>query len=405
MRRTILCLAALAVVAACSDTRDSSGSEHTSGDEIASSPTVGSTTAALTHNSLEIYVIDVGQADATLIVGPGPDGERFTMLIDGGDYTSTSDGAAFVRPILEHAGVTYLDVVIATHYDGDHIGGFVNYGGGDSLLWTYADDQGQVVCEDAVLFPWVSVANPGPKSSDPSDLESEWHKCVKELTAKYGLQLIVVDDPEDIETQWELGGDYTATIVAGGGYVLGRNAQIPNVDRKNERSIAVLVSNGQGFDFLVTGDLIGQPAGRENAKLEGPLGRELQNRGIDVEVLRTGHHGAANATKKEFVEFIDPEVAIISVGNDNQHKHPRVRTHRTLDEVGVPWILQTEEGDPNEAHTFQASKQIIVNGTIHIHVTGNTYLIKSVGEESVHGGQPTEPLHLVCNETGCVEGS
>jgi competence protein ComEC len=406
MRGAVLYLIAVTALIGCGDTHKASGPEATSGGEIVARRAVGSTTTALTQNSLEIYVIDVGQGDSTLIVGPGPDEERFTMLIDAGNYTSGSNGAAFVRPILDFADVTYLDVVIATHFDADHIGGFVTSGSGDSLLWTYEEDEdGELVCEDTSLFPWASIANPGPNSTDPSNVEAEWHECVEDLTNKYGLQLIVVDGPDDIETQWDLGGGYTATIVAGGGYVLGKDEKVRYANSKNEHSIAVLVSNAQGFDFLVTGDLIGQSAGTENAKLEGPLGHELQNRGIDVEVLRTGHHGAANATKKEFVEFIDPVVAIISVGNNNNHEHPRVRTHRTLDQVGVPWILQTEKGHPNEAHNFQTSEQIVVNGTIHIRVTGNTYTIKSVGEESVHGGQPTETLNLVCDEDGCAEGS
>lgn len=376
---------------------------ETPGSESAAQATVAGTRAALSESALHIFIIDVGQGDATLIVGPGADEERFTMLIDAGNYPSTKNGAAFVGAILDYAEITYLDVVIATHFDADHIGGFVTYGSGDSLLWTFEEEHGERVCGDLPLFPWVSIANPGPGSTSPGPVEGEWHKCAVNLSAQYGVQFLVVDDDEDIETQWQLGGGYTATIVAGGGYVLGRSSKIPKVNTKNERSIAVLVSSPDGFDFLVTGDLIGQPAGNENARLEKPLGEALEARGIDIEVLRTGHHGAANATERNFVESIDPIVAVISVGNDNNHEHPRVRTHRTLDDLEGPWILQTEEGHPNEAHSFQNSEQIIVNGTIHIRVSGDSYVVESVGTQSAQGTQDTVPLHLVCDEDGCVD--
>ncbi len=122
MRGAVLYLIAVTALIGCGDTHKASGPEATSGGEIVARRAVGSTTTALTQNSLEIYVIDVGQGDSTLIVGPGPDEERFTMLIDAGNYTSGSNGAAFVRPILDFADVTYLDVVIATHFDADHIG-------------------------------------------------------------------------------------------------------------------------------------------------------------------------------------------------------------------------------------------------------------------------------------------
>ena len=56
-------------------------------------------------------------------------------------------------------------------------------------------------------------------------------------------------------------------------------------------SIAVLVSNRYGFDFLVTGDLTGVPDNgtREDARLEDALADALADT-VDLEVLRIGHH-------------------------------------------------------------------------------------------------------------------
>jgi competence protein ComEC len=66
--------------------------------------------------SLEIHAINVGQADATLIIAPS--GE--TLLIDSGDWTD--DGQTVIE-YLDHHDVDRVDHLVATHAHSDHIGG------------------------------------------------------------------------------------------------------------------------------------------------------------------------------------------------------------------------------------------------------------------------------------------
>ena len=77
---------------------------------------------------LELYFIDVGQGDGTLIVTPG----RRHLLVDGGwtrDYQPTGKNAAdFVDwKFYEDYGENEirLDCMIASHCDADHYGGFI----------------------------------------------------------------------------------------------------------------------------------------------------------------------------------------------------------------------------------------------------------------------------------------
>ncbi|MBP3544503.1 MAG: MBL fold metallo-hydrolase, partial [Lachnospiraceae bacterium] len=63
---------------------------------------------------LEVYFLDVGQGDATLIVC---DGEA--MLIDAGE----NDKGTLVQNHLMAAGIDSLRYMIGTHPDSDHIGG------------------------------------------------------------------------------------------------------------------------------------------------------------------------------------------------------------------------------------------------------------------------------------------
>ncbi|ELY49117.1 ComEC/Rec2 family competence protein [Natronorubrum bangense] len=65
---------------------------------------------------LEIHHIDVGQADATLLIEPS--GE--TMLIDSGDWRQGGTG---VIEYLKDQDIDRIDHLVATHGHADHIGG------------------------------------------------------------------------------------------------------------------------------------------------------------------------------------------------------------------------------------------------------------------------------------------
>ena len=419
MRSTLVCLAALATLAGCQKRiQVARQPEGTTGGEIiarrapvqprADMSTVESRTMALTHSELDIFVIDVGQGDSTLIVGPLDNGQRFTMLIDAGIGSS----ATTVEPLLEQLGVTELDVVVATHYDSDHVGGLTTVSG-QSVLWTTTRVDGALEsCTPRTLFPTVAIVDPGPTPGE-TNTESEWDQCTSELAGgSSGHEHIEVVNGDHIGRTFELGGSYVATIVAGGGYVLGTQGQIDHADSKNEMSVSIWLSNEEGFDFLVTGDLIGQPlesgSGPEDAALEAALGERLEAIGVDLEVLRTGHHGAGNATEASFVNKLQPEVAIISVGS-NTHGHPAKRTLSTLENNDVPLILQTGAGTPEESHAFEdcgdaldctQTLQVIVNGTIHIGVTDDVYFITALPPPSAPDVE-TLSLLLECDELGC----
>ena len=74
--------------------------------------------------NLEIHHIDVGQGDATLIVArevapfKGVVPVVRSALIDGGKVNQRQTVDSYITRT-----TTKLDVMVATHYDSDHIGG------------------------------------------------------------------------------------------------------------------------------------------------------------------------------------------------------------------------------------------------------------------------------------------
>lgn len=334
----------------------------------------GSETASSSQEELLIFVVNVGQGDATLVLGPEVNGDRVSLLIDAGRLDP--DGGLILSELLEEQGVTELDYLIVTHFDADHMGGLVHAYGSTSLIW----DKG---CAPQVYFPTQAIIDLG-ESDRTTESVAEYLNC-RDATQEFlseGYVVVGQKPHENISYGIALGGDYSAKIVAGNGYVIGREERVENVDTENEKSIAVLISNPDGFFFLVTGDLTGQAYGDEDAKVEIALGHAVMEISGAISVLRAGHHGSASASAPEFLQAIAPQVSIISVG-DNAYGHPHCQTLKVLAE-NSELVVQTEEGSPSGTC---ATGAVIAGGTVLIRVQGDVYTVLSAGRRDfLEGG-------------------
>jgi competence protein ComEC len=59
-------------------------------------------------------------------------------------------------------------------------------------------------------------------------------------------------------------------------------------------------------------------------------------------VLKVPHHGGDTSSSRAFLEAVDPQVAVISVGADNRFGHPAPQVLARYAELGVP-ALRTDE--------------------------------------------------------------
>ena len=359
---------------------------------------------AAANRTLAIYAIDVGQGDATLIVGPTIDQQQVSLLIDAGDFRpGKAPGADLVQRVLDLAHVDHIDYLVLTHYDADHMGGFIDSRTSHSLIWTLDDAD---TCTPTELFPRRAILDIGPPVKDAHLFaRRQWRHCVPQISASVNNHRhIEITAATDVQHTFDLGGGYTARTVAGRGFIFGHPDPIADADSPNEMSIAVLISSSDGFDFLVTGDLIGVPSdATENALLEDALADAIKA-DVDLDVLRVGHHGAANATSAHFIETLKPEVAIISVGAESQqgenYNHPDCATLRTLQHLDA--VIQTGAGD-TQCPSLQPLDYAptVANGTVLIEVDGQAYTIDSIpGTSSTNA--PTATFRYVCDARhGC----
>jgi competence protein ComEC len=61
-------------------------------------------------------------------------------------------------------------------------------------------------------------------------------------------------------------------------------------------------------------------------------------------VLKVSHHGSKTSTTSQFLAAVAPEVAVISVGEDNPFGHPSPEVvERLIDRLGEDNVYRTDE--------------------------------------------------------------
>lgn len=307
-------------------------------------------------DQLEILTLNVGQGDSTLIIGPQVDGHRVTVLIDGGPLDENS--SLVILDQLQKFKLSHLDHMVLTHFDADHMGAFVHGQESSSILW---DSD----CRPTLLFPLASIVDLGESDKDTETVH-EYLKCRDSGIQQTGIQHVTVgtDPQKNLGHSIELGDSFFLTVVAGNGYVIENPQRVPQVDSDNEKSIALLLSGPQ-FEFLLTGDMTGIPFAGEDALVEDALAASLQSFHIEIDILKVGHHGAANASSETFLEILKPKLALISVG-DNPHGHVACDT---LDRLAtVSQVIQTQSGQNPHCLNEPAT---IANNSIQVSVQRN----------------------------------
>ncbi|MCP4633494.1 MAG: T9SS type A sorting domain-containing protein [candidate division Zixibacteria bacterium] len=279
--------------------------------------TVMSVTAISSGQDLEIHCIDVGQGDCTLIISPSGQ----TMLVDAAEYGEASNIKSYVNGL----GIYSIDYFVPSHYHADHIGGLSNLIGlGLSFGAVY--DRG-------------------------------WEYCTQTYTDYYVPAVQSIRNTLTDSQVIDLGSGVTVTCLAlnGNGLLsspfISDNCSGGGSNDENDFCVALKVEYNE-FQFFVAGDLSGyNNSGYTN--IETSVGYECG----DIDIYRVNHHGSFNSSNPTFLASLDPEVSVISVGN-NSYGHPATdAVNRILAQGSV--IYQTEDGDG-----------VVIDGDIVISTTG-----------------------------------
>jgi hypothetical protein len=335
--------------------------------------------------ALEIHHLDLGQADATLIVGP----TGRTLLVDAGEPRWDGDSGARtvaqrVRGLL---GCAHLDQVLLTHFHVDHVG-YPGKGG----LWNLVEVQGVTV--GRLYHRDVQVFR-----GDSGGTIDRWREYLEGAGRKLNPALA-----RPGRGQIDLGPGVEFRIVAldGGGALRAgdfhRDRAPPN---ENDYSVASLLRFGQ-LDYFIGGDLSGEwsasPFGYSYHDVESVVARGLP----DVDVLRVNHHGSQHSSSPSFLRQLAPEVAIVSVGDSNPYGLPHQAAIDRLRATSALYLTEhgAPETDLGEARVVgdvivrtRDGRTYTVNDDLH--VAGDPARIDADGDGYFREADPDDASPLV----------
>lgn len=239
-------------------------------------------------NTLSIYFVNVGQGDGAVLHTTAGD----TVLIDGGgsaDYqTGDNIGERVYLPYLTSHGFTNIDAAIVSHYHKDHVEGII------------------AAAENLKINTLIM-----PDSSP----DNEYRLQLEEIARKRNIKVEYLMETDEIRFKSGLTVKFLAPD----------QKQLLRSDL-NDTSLVAEVRYGE-FCALFTGD------STDDVNDSYPA---------DIDLLKVAHHGSATGSKQDYVDYVSPEYAVISVGKDNTYGHPNSEVVQRLETEGAE-ILRTDK--------------------------------------------------------------
>ena len=247
--------------------------------------TLGACIPARAAESMTLFAVNVGKADALLLNC----GES-TWLIDTGSAESWGELSCALRML----GVTRLNGVIVTHTDKDHIGGVP-----------------MLAASSIAVDAWYA-------SRYFTDIKESEHP-VRQAAAKRGQEVVWLSDGDVLPFP---GGTLTVLSPAEAS------------KEENDNSLVLLAETSAGR-MLLMGD----------AELSAE--RALLERHPDLpecQVLKVGHHGGDDTTSKALLSLIDPQAAVISTSSEARPETPAQTVLWRLAKKGVTVGVTQDSG-------------------------------------------------------------
>ena len=249
-------------------------------------------------SSCAMTTLDIGQGDAIVFTTP----DHHTILFDGGPGASILDALGRQLP----PGTRTIDVVVLTHPDADHLAGLV------SVLEQYE--------VTTVVTTGVEVK---------TQLFQRWKQALAEeqtniVHAQAG-QTLAVGQQFRFEEVWPE-RDFRSVVWT--------ESSKNGIGGTNDTSVGGRVTCA-GSTVMMTGDL--------SHDVEERLAQHPEN--IRSSILKAGHHGSRYSTSLTFLQAVQPDLIVISVGKKNRYGHPHPTVLDRLNRLRIPLLRTDELGD------------------------------------------------------------
>ena len=227
---------------------------------------------------IDVYMIDVGQGDSTLIQTK----HGKNILIDGGgsENSSYDVGEKILLPYLLDNTNGVIDYMFISHFHEDHAEGCI------SVLKN-------LKVKKIIIGTQPKITN----------LHSEVLKICKDK--QIPIISVVAGDSINVD-------DVEFSVIF-------PKEKIEITDDLNNNSL-VLKMSYKRIDMLFTGDI----------EIEAEEKITCEN--VKAEILKVAHHGSKTSTSLDFLKEVSPQIALISVGENNKFGHPSADVIHRLNE-------------------------------------------------------------------------
>ncbi len=234
-----------------------------------------------------VYYLDVGQSDCSIIVC-----DDKVMMID----TGTKRRNIKIRGALLALGIDQIDYLVVTHPHDDHMGNAAD------IIKKYNVKN--------IIMPKIALDNQVDTLTYNHLINSIAKHDVNPMTANSGNKMNL--------------GSATVEFLA----------PFEQYDNLNNMSIVLKVSFGD-TSFLFQGDA------------ENTIEKHILSSDIDIsaDVIKVGHHGSNTSTSDEYLDRVNPSIAVVSCGADNTFKHPNKQTIDTLVNQDIKTYITAYNGN------------------------------------------------------------
>lgn len=259
---------------------------------------------------LKVNFINVGEGDCILIEAP----KKYNILIDGGGTPlSTFDvGGKVVIPYLRRNGINKINLLILTHPHLDHLEGLL------PVLREFKVDMvldNGLICDISEYIEFISIIK-------ENNIPYHQAKAGDNFVFSKNLEMLLLNPI------------YTSNLY--------------NESDFNNASIVIKLFY-KNSKFLFTGDI------EETAEKRMLIWQNI----LKSDVLKVAHHGSSSSSSLEFINKVDPIIAVITVGK-NHFGHPSPKIIERLENNNIK-VYRTDE-----------------NGTIIIRTDGKEYWVRTL---------------------------
>lgn len=261
------------------------------------SPSVFSDLPEGGNGVLNIYFLDIGQGDCSII--HLPDGKF--MIIDSGNNDAKSRNK--IKQITDELNISRFDYLLLTHADSDHCG---------SMRYVVDNYEIKKAFRPNVLSTYSKSSslgdfNVGATNNEGGNVKNSaaYYNFLYALKNEEGCESVIFNKDSDFRgEEYDYSFDFYTPV-----------ADVRDIKYTNANDYSpIFTLTYNHTTVLFTGDA---EAAAEKEFLESYAGGYP-----DCDLIKIGHHGSATSSSDAFLNAVRPEYAVIQCGEGNSYGHP-----------------------------------------------------------------------------------